>query len=266
MLLPGPLLSQAGYDELERFLDSDDLPKDYMCFSGVHGLPTALAIGPVDVPPSEWFPLTSRSRDQRSIFRSPEEENRIRHLVMLLYHDIEWTFLLELEPEELVYEPLFEEFLEEEGKPRVFAEGWCYGFYFGVIVGLGWSGEDWFGDERLLDMPRHYSLGKSSQRLLEVAPVDQAVLVGLGGAASPFRGPRMLPIDTSKRRSIGSSLAYRSCHTAILPECYALAMILQSRAYCDFLGGSTIVTGCARVKSSRVSGGTLTSCPWVKAW
>ena len=32
-----------------------------------------------------------------------------------------------------------------------------------------------------------------------------------------------------------------------------------------FLGGRVMVTGCASVKSSRVSEGTLTSCPWVKA-
>ena len=32
-----------------------------------------------------------------------------------------------------------------------------------------------------------------------------------------------------------------------------------------FLGGSVMVTGCARVKSSRVSEGTLISWPWVKA-
>lgn len=32
-----------------------------------------------------------------------------------------------------------------------------------------------------------------------------------------------------------------------------------------FLGGRVIVTGCAKVKSSKVSDGTLTSWPWVKA-
>ena len=41
------------------------------------------------------------------------------------------------------------------------------------------------------------------------------------------------------------------------------------RSHCSlgaaFFGGKMMVTGCASVKSSRVSEGTLTSWPWVKA-
>ncbi len=127
-------MSQADLDDLGKFLDSDALPKDCMDLAALDGFLTALVVGPDDVPPSEWFPVIWGTQGERPIFRSQDEENRIRRLVMRFYHDVVRTFWVE----DGEFVPLFNYWLGE-GKPRASGEEWCSGFY----LGLSLRSDDW---------------------------------------------------------------------------------------------------------------------------
>ncbi len=129
IMLPGEL------DELEHFLDSDALPNDHMDLAALDGFLTALVVGPVAVPRSEWWPAIWGTRGGRAIFRSPEEENRIATLVTRFYNEIALCFSVE----DGVFEPLFNHYLRVEGKPYVSGMEWCSGFYLGLHL----RGEDW---------------------------------------------------------------------------------------------------------------------------
>jgi uncharacterized protein len=128
-------MSQAEFDELERFLDSDAVPKDCMDLAALDGFLSAVAIGPVQVPPSEWLPVIWSTQGERAAFRSPDEEKRILDLVMCFYRDIVRNFSVD-QPE---FVPLLNHWLREEAKPYVSGEEWCTGFYIGLTL----RSEDW---------------------------------------------------------------------------------------------------------------------------
>jgi uncharacterized protein len=122
------VLTDAESEELMNFLESGQLPQDSMTFAVLDGFLTAIVVGPEEVPPSTWFPMIWGTPGDRPIFRSPDEEKRIRKLVMRAYNAILLCFSLE----DGEFVPAFDEYLREEGKPYVSAEAWCSGFYLGI--------------------------------------------------------------------------------------------------------------------------------------
>ena len=49
-----PLLSEQEFDELDRFLMSDQCSDDAMTMDALHGFLTAIAIAPEKIPAAEW--------------------------------------------------------------------------------------------------------------------------------------------------------------------------------------------------------------------
>jgi len=82
------VLTDAESEELMNFLESGQLPQDSMTFAVLDGFLTAIVVGPEEVPPSTWFPMIWGTPGDRPIFRSPDEEKRIRKLMMRAYNAI----------------------------------------------------------------------------------------------------------------------------------------------------------------------------------
>lgn len=123
-----PLLSEREFDELDRFLMSDQCSDDAMTMDALHGFLTAIAIGPEKIPASEWWPAVwGPDPEGIPIFDSPQAEQRITHLMTRMLEDIEVT--LEVAPAD--FEPLFCE-LHWKGKSLLDAEAWAWGFLEGV--------------------------------------------------------------------------------------------------------------------------------------
>jgi uncharacterized protein len=119
-------LSEAELDELFDFLASDLLPDDSMDVCMLHGYLTAIAIGPVTVPPSKWLPRVWGEGGEPA-FDSLEHAQHILDLILRYYNEIVLTFMEA--PEQ--FEPQLFEY-GKEGDRTVSAEEWCIGFSLGV--------------------------------------------------------------------------------------------------------------------------------------
>ncbi|WP_297927595.1 YecA family protein [Metallibacterium sp.] len=113
-------LTDAELDELDLFLrrhNTDDGP----LLDGVHGLLTALLIGPEPARPDEWLPEVLHET-----FDDAAEGNHILSLLARLSDSIP----LEIEHER--YEPILDEVDTDEGDSALSAAGWCHGFAQGI--------------------------------------------------------------------------------------------------------------------------------------
>ncbi len=112
-------LDDTELAELDRYLrahtGADDLLLD-----GVHGLLSALAVGPLEVLPDEWLPEVLHEP-----FGDEAEGNRVLALLAKLNDSI----AAELDVD--AYEPILGE-IEGEGGPALSAAGWCEGFSRGI--------------------------------------------------------------------------------------------------------------------------------------
>lgn len=128
-----PLLSEQEFDELDRFLMSDECSDDAMTMDALHGFLTAIAIGPEKIPAHEWSSAVwGTDSEDIPVFESPQVANRITHLMERTLEDIEVT--LEVAPAD--FEPLFCE-LQWQGKSLLDAEAWAWGFLEGVKLRHG---------------------------------------------------------------------------------------------------------------------------------
>lgn len=115
-------LDDDELEELDQFLraqaraDENDLLLD-----GVHGLLTALAVGPEPALPDEWLPEVLHAP-----FADEEEGERVLGLLARLNDSI----ASELESE--AYEPILGEVELEDGGTTLSAAGWCEGFSRGI--------------------------------------------------------------------------------------------------------------------------------------
>lgn len=122
------MLADTELDELDRFLRAraDD---NSLLLDGVHGLLTALAIGPTSLAPDEWLPQVLNEP-----FTDPDEGERVLALLAQLNDSI---------PAELgvdAYQPILGELdptqVEVMGDdpdlPMLTAAGWCEGFSRGI--------------------------------------------------------------------------------------------------------------------------------------
>ena len=142
--------------DLDEPLDDEELDQlheqllaraedDSLVLDGVHGLITAVAIGPEAVPPSEWMPLVL---DPGKPFPSTEEAERLVTLLLrlsnMVVHDLE----------RLAFEPILSQVETESGDVAYSARGWCEGFGMGMDL----RAASW--DEALRDDPRCQELLK----------------------------------------------------------------------------------------------------------
>src|SRR5690242_4815956 len=110
--------SDEDLEELDQFLrgrsGDDDLLLD-----GVHGLLTALAIGPVPAKPDEWLP---------EVLHEPFVNNDEGERVLTLLAQLNDAIAPELETG--TYEPILGELDTDEGEVEAAftARGWCEGF------------------------------------------------------------------------------------------------------------------------------------------
>jgi uncharacterized protein len=120
-------LNDTELDELDRFLraraSDDDLLLD-----GVHGLLTALAVGPTPAVPDEWLPEVLLAP-----FTDPDEGNRVLGLLAKLNDSIPAELDLD------AYEPILGEVGDDAAVdeaaaagPVLTAAGWCEGFSRGI--------------------------------------------------------------------------------------------------------------------------------------
>jgi uncharacterized protein len=128
MTLP---LSDEELEELENFLDSEDLGEDAMSLSALDGFLTALAIAPNNLPPHIWLPAIW---GESAAWESRQQEERMQSLVFRHANDL--LYFLRDEPES--FEPLLYE-REEGGKTIPVIDEWCAGF----VAGMALDEESW---------------------------------------------------------------------------------------------------------------------------
>ena len=112
--------SDEDLEELDQFLlgrsGDDDLLLD-----GVHGLLTALAIGPTPATPDEWLP---------EVLHEPFTDNAEGERVLTLLARLNDAISPELETG--TYEPILGEIDADDGSAAFTARGWCEGFSRGI--------------------------------------------------------------------------------------------------------------------------------------
>jgi len=113
-------LDDAELEELDLFLRSH-AGEDALLLDGVHGLLSAIAIGPERVTPEEWLPEVLHDP-----FTDPDEGKHILELIARLNESV----ALELETDS--YEPILGEVELDDGDTALSALGWCEGFSRGV--------------------------------------------------------------------------------------------------------------------------------------
>ena len=117
-------LDDSELDELDRYLRAH-AEDDSLLLDGVHGLLSALAVGPMLVTPEEWLPEVLHQP-----FDDEDEGNRVLALLAKLNDSIE----AELDVD--AYEPILGEIDTDLG-PALSAAGWCEGFSRGIDLRAG---------------------------------------------------------------------------------------------------------------------------------
>ncbi|NID16596.1 YecA family protein [Luteibacter yeojuensis] len=112
-------LDDKELEELDTYLRAHGGEGDLM-LDGVHGLLSAVAIGPLEVKPEEWL-----HEVLHDAFDDENEGNRVLALLAKLNDSIG----AELDVD--AYEPILGEVDTEEG-PLLSAAGWCEGFSRGI--------------------------------------------------------------------------------------------------------------------------------------
>ncbi|MFM8466059.1 MAG: UPF0149 family protein [Oxalobacteraceae bacterium] len=122
------LMTDKEFDELDRFLMSEQCSDDAMTMDALHGYLTAIAIGPESVATEEWLPrVWGTEPEDEPEYRNAAQAERIHRLCERMLEDIVVTFAVA--PKD--FEPLFCEH-QWKGKPVLDAEAWAWGFTEGM--------------------------------------------------------------------------------------------------------------------------------------
>ena len=160
-------LSDKEFNELDAFLLSDRCGDDAMTMDALHGFLTALAIGPQEVPFTEWLPrVWGATPEDAPQFKSDKEAQRITALIARFMNEVTMTF--EVAPKE--FEPLYVEHAFE-GDTLIDPEGWCWGFWEGVELRADAWNAVWDSEAGPLMRPI-YLLGADEIEEDELAEVD----------------------------------------------------------------------------------------------
>ena len=123
--IPAPITDEE-VQELENFLFGDTVPEECMTLSEIDGFLTALAAGPVLIPPSEWLPVIWQG--DGPVFETPQELERVLALILALNARIVET----LSKGEIA--PMFNIEMDEDDNELMTPDGWCWGFMQGVML------------------------------------------------------------------------------------------------------------------------------------
>ena len=115
-----PTLADGELEELDQFLRAH-AGEDALLLDGVHGLLSAVNVGPEQAAPEEWLPEVLHDP-----FLDENEGRRILELLARLSESIGY----ELETKQ--YEPILGEIELDDGRTALSAQGWCEGFSRGV--------------------------------------------------------------------------------------------------------------------------------------
>jgi uncharacterized protein len=146
-------LDDNELDELDNYLRAH-AQDGHLLLDGVHGLLSAISVGPVQVLPEEWLPEVLHEP-----FSDEDEGNRVLALLAKLNDSIS----AELDVD--AYEPILGE-VETEAGPALSAAGWCEGFSRGIDLRAG------LWEKRLADDP---SLMETLGPVMALA-VDEGIL------------------------------------------------------------------------------------------
>lgn len=113
-------LDDTELEELDQFLRAH-AGEDHLLLDGVHGLLTAVGIGPEKISPDEWLPEILHEP-----FADEEEARRVLELIARLNESVD------VEIGEDSYEPILGEVDLDDGDSALSALGWCEGFSRGV--------------------------------------------------------------------------------------------------------------------------------------
>ena len=114
------MLDDDELETLDQYLRAH-AGEDALLLDGVHGLLSAIGIGPERASPDEWLPEVLHDP-----FADAEEGKYILELLARLNESID----TELDAE--VYEPILGEIELDDGDSALSAQGWCEGFSRGV--------------------------------------------------------------------------------------------------------------------------------------
>ncbi|NUO71763.1 MAG: YecA family protein [Frateuria sp.] len=128
-------LTDEELDELDRYLRGH-AEEGRLLLDGVHGMLSAIAVGPLEVLPDEWLPEVLHDP-----FADEAEGNRVLELLAKLNDSIR----VELDVD--AYEPILGEVDTDTG-PVLSAAGWCEGFSRGIDLRAG------LWEKRLADDPQ----------------------------------------------------------------------------------------------------------------
>lgn len=121
--------SDEELDELDRFLRAE-AGEDDLLLDGVHGLLTALAVGPLGASPEEWL---------AQILHQPFADAAQGERILTLLARLNDAITPELETG--AYEPILGEIELEDGGSAFSARGWCEGFSRGIdLHAPAWEG------------------------------------------------------------------------------------------------------------------------------
>jgi uncharacterized protein len=115
-----PTLQDDELEELDQYLRAH-AGEESLLLDGVHGLLSAIAIGPERAPPEEWLPEVLHDA-----FADADIGRHILELLARLSESIGY----ELETDQ--YEPILGEIELDDGGTALSAQGWCEGFSRGV--------------------------------------------------------------------------------------------------------------------------------------
>ncbi len=132
-------LTRSELEELDTFLRHSAKEGDLL-LDGVHGLLTALVIGPDPASPDEWLPEVLHVP-----FAEPEQATRVLSLLAKLNDSIG----AELDVD--AYEPILGE-VEDETGTALTAAGWCEGFSRGIDLRAGFWEHRLAGDGELIEL------------------------------------------------------------------------------------------------------------------
>ncbi len=158
-------LDEAELDELQEILVAR-AEGDGLLLDAVHGLVTALVVGPEAVEAEEWMPHVL---DEHSSFDSPADAEHAIRLLLRLHN----TIVADLES--LSYQPILAQVDAEDG--TLSAQGWCEGFSLGVDL----RAEHW--EARMREDPRLFAL---MDPVVALAADDGLFGRERGGAMTPL--------------------------------------------------------------------------------
>ena len=118
-----PKLSDEELAELDAFLLSEACDDEVLTVDEVHGMLTALLVGPQPLDEAEWLDMAWGEPQ----FSDGGEQQHMLGLMRRLHRDIETSLQAGRD-----FEPLAVEVEEEDGTEVVAYEGWCFGFMLGV--------------------------------------------------------------------------------------------------------------------------------------